>query len=165
MLVPSCNYPFISDLWGCDCCSAQSTSNYFRTSSDIRRNIPESDHRCCIAVYCMRAICPLRQRLLRTDLADIRGNTWCFLGMIRGTIEQLFCFRQATRFSNTFSCSCVPDWSLFFLHLPVSRSSTLMEWLNSYFRVIQLDAEPLETQQIFIRSFPRFLFLSFDHYI
>jgi hypothetical protein len=37
-----------------------------------------------------------------------------------------------------------------------------MKCLNSYFRIIQLDAEPPQTQQIFIRSFSRFFFLSLD---
>jgi hypothetical protein len=30
-------------------------------------------------------------------------------GMLRDTIEQLFCFRQITRFSTAFSSRCVPD--------------------------------------------------------
>jgi hypothetical protein len=85
-------------------------------------------------------------------------------GMLRGTIEQLFCFRQITRFSTAFSSKCVPGRPLFFLHIPVSGSSTLMECLNSYFRIIQLDAEPRQTQQIFIRSFSRFFFLSLGRY-
>jgi hypothetical protein len=38
----------------------------------------------------------------------------------------------------------------------------LIECLNSYFGVIQLDAEPPQTQQNFIRSFPRFFFLTLD---
>jgi hypothetical protein len=86
-------------------------------------------------------------------------------GMLRDTIEQLFCFRQITRFSTAFSSRCVPDRPLFFFHLPVSGSSTLMECLNSYFMIIQLDAEPPHTQQIFIRSFPRFFFLSLGRYV
>jgi hypothetical protein len=57
-------------------------------------------------------------------------------GMLRDTFEQLFCFRQITRFSTAFSSKCVPDRPLFFLHLPVSGSSALMECLNSYFRII-----------------------------
>jgi hypothetical protein len=57
-------------------------------------------------------------------------------GMLRDTIEQLFCFRQIARFSTAFSSRCVPDRPLFFLHLPVSGSFTLMECLNSYFRMI-----------------------------
>jgi hypothetical protein len=72
-------------------------------------------------------------------------------GMLRDTIKQLFCFRQITRFSTAFSSRCVPDRPLFFLHLPVSGSFTLMEFLNSYFRIIQFDAEPPQTQHIFIR--------------
>jgi hypothetical protein len=40
-----------------------------------------------------------------------------------------------------------------------------MECLNSYFRIIQLDAEPLQTQQIFILLFPRFRFLSLGRYL
>jgi hypothetical protein len=79
-------------------------------------------------------------------------------GMLRDTIEQLFCFRQITRFSAAFSSRCVPDRSLFFLHPLVSGSSILTECLNSYIRVIQLDAKPPQTQQIFIHSFPRFFF-------
>jgi hypothetical protein len=79
-------------------------------------------------------------------------------GMSRDTIEQLFCFRQITRFSDAFSFRYVPDRSLFFLHFPVCGSSTLMECPNSYFRVILLDTEPPQTEQIFIRSFPRFFF-------
>jgi hypothetical protein len=37
--------------------------------------------------------------------------------------------------------------------------------LNSYFRILKLDAEPPQTQQIFIRSFPRFFFLSLGRYV
>jgi hypothetical protein len=74
-------------------------------------------------------------------------------GMCRDTIEQLFCFRQITQFYGAFSSRCVPDQPLFFLHLPVSGSFTLMECLNSYFKIIQLDAEPPQTQQIFIVHF------------
>jgi hypothetical protein len=40
-----------------------------------------------------------------------------------------------------------------------------MECLNSYSRIIQLDAEPPQTQQIFLRSFPRFFFLSLGRYV
>jgi hypothetical protein len=40
-----------------------------------------------------------------------------------------------------------------------------MECLNPYFRIIQLDAESPQTQQIFSRSFPRFFFFSFRRYI
>jgi hypothetical protein len=69
--------------------------------------------------------------------------------ILRNTIEQLFCFGQITRFSTAFSSRYVPDRPLFFLHLPASGSSTLIECLNSYLRTIQLDAEPLHTQQIF----------------
>jgi hypothetical protein len=86
-------------------------------------------------------------------------------GMLRDTIEPLFCFRQITRFSIAFSSRCVPDLPLFFSRLPVSGSSTLMECLNCYFRIIQLDAEPTQTQQIFICSFPRFFFLSLGRYV
>jgi hypothetical protein len=57
-------------------------------------------------------------------------------GMFRGTIKQLFCFRQITRFSTAFSSRCVPDHPFFFLHLPISGSSILTEWLNSYFRIV-----------------------------
>jgi hypothetical protein len=39
-----------------------------------------------------------------------------------------------------------------------------MECLNSYIRIIQLDAEPLQAQQLFNRSFPRFFFLSVVRY-
>jgi hypothetical protein len=35
-----------------------------------------------------------------------------------------------------------------FLRLPVSGSSTLMECLNSYFRIIQFNAQPPYIQQI-----------------
>jgi hypothetical protein len=58
------------------------------------------------------------------------------LGMPRDTIEQLFCFRHITRFPTSFSSRCVPDRPLFFLHLPVSGSFTLMERLNSHFGII-----------------------------
>jgi hypothetical protein len=75
-------------------------------------------------------------------------------GMPRDTIEQLFSFRQIIRFSTAFSSRYVPSRPLFFLHLPVSGSSPLMKYLNSYFRIIQFDAEPLQTQQI---SFVHFL--------
>jgi hypothetical protein len=67
-------------------------------------------------------------------------------GMLRDIIEQLFCFRQITRFSTAFSSRCVPDWPLFFLHLPVSGSSTLKEYLNCYFRITPLDNKSPQTQ-------------------
>jgi hypothetical protein len=41
-------------------------------------------------------------------------------GTLRDTIEQLFCFRQITRFSTAFSSRFVPDRLLFFLYLPFS---------------------------------------------
>jgi hypothetical protein len=85
--------------------------------------------------------------------------------MLRDTIKQLFCFGQITRFSTAFSSRCVPDRSLFSLHLPVFGSSALMECLNSYFRIIQLDAEPPQTQGMFIRSFPWFFFSSLGRYL
>jgi hypothetical protein len=47
-------------------------------------------------------------------------------GMLRDTIEQLFCFRQITRFFTAYSSRCVPDQPLFFIDLPVSGSSPLM---------------------------------------
>jgi hypothetical protein len=40
-----------------------------------------------------------------------------------------------------------------------------MKCVNSYFRIIQLNAEPPQTQQIFIRSFARFFFLSLGRYV
>jgi hypothetical protein len=40
-----------------------------------------------------------------------------------------------------------------------------MECLDSYFRILRLDAEPPQTQQIVIRSFPRFFFLSLGRYV
>jgi hypothetical protein len=80
-------------------------------------------------------------------------------GTLKDTIKHLFCFRPVARFSTAFSPRCVSDRPLFFLHLPASGSLTLIECLNFYFRVTQLDAEPPQTQQNFIRSFPRFIFL------
>jgi hypothetical protein len=41
----------------------------------------------------------------------------------------------------------------------------VIKCLNSYFRIIQLDAEPPQTEQNFIRSFLGFFFFSFDRYI
>jgi hypothetical protein len=41
----------------------------------------------------------------------------------------------------------------------------LTECLNSYFRIIQLDAELPQAQQMFIRSFPRFFFFSLGRYV
>jgi hypothetical protein len=63
-------------------------------------------------------------------------------GMFRGTSKQLFCFRQITRFSIAFSSRCVSDPVLFFFIPFRLRTSPLTECLNSYFRVILLDAEP-----------------------
>jgi hypothetical protein len=40
-----------------------------------------------------------------------------------------------------------------------------MERLNFYFRIIQLDTEPPQTQRIVIRSFPRFFSLSLGRYV
>jgi hypothetical protein len=92
---------------------------------------------------------------------QILGALWdASSGMFRDTIEQLFCFREITRFSTAFSSRCVPHRPLFFLHLPVSGSSILVECLNSYFRIIQFDAESPQTRQFSIRSFPRFFLLS-----
>jgi hypothetical protein len=86
-------------------------------------------------------------------------------GMLRDIIEQLFCFKQITRFSTAFSSRCVPDRYLFFLHLPVCGSSTLMECLNSYFRIIQSDDKPPQTQQLLIRTFSAFFFISLGQYV
>jgi hypothetical protein len=83
---------------------------------------------------------------LELALQILRALRTASSGMLRDTIEQLFFFRQVTRFSTSFSSKRVPDRPFFFLHLPVSGSSTLMECLNSYFRIIQLDAELSETQ-------------------
>jgi hypothetical protein len=86
-------------------------------------------------------------------------------GTPRDIIQQLFCSRQITRFSTPFSSRRVSDRHSFFWHLHVSGSSTWIECLNSCLRVIQLDAEPPQTQQNFIRSFPRFFFLSLSHHV
>jgi hypothetical protein len=87
------------------------------------------------------------------------------LGTLRDVIQQLFCSRQITRFSTHFSSRCVSDWHSFFLHLPVSGSSTWIECLNYCLRLIQLNAEPPQTEQNFIRSFPRFFFLSLGRHV
>jgi hypothetical protein len=79
-------------------------------------------------------------------------------GALRDTIEQLFCSRQITGFSALFSSRRVSDRHSFIRQLPISGSSTWITCLNSCLRVIQLDAEPHQTQQNFIRSFPRFFF-------
>jgi hypothetical protein len=86
-------------------------------------------------------------------------------GMLRDTIEQLFCFRQITRCSTAFSSRCIPDRPVFFLYVPVSGSSTLMECPSSYFRIIQLDAGPPQTQQLLIRTFSAFFFISLGQYV
>jgi hypothetical protein len=85
-------------------------------------------------------------------------------GTLRDTIEQLFCFRQITRLSTDFSSRCVSDRPLFFLHLPVSGPSTLMECRILTSGLFTWCCPP-QTQQIFIRSFPRFFFLSLGFYI
>jgi hypothetical protein len=69
-------------------------------------------------------------------------------GMLRDAIQQLFCSRQITGLSTPFSSR------------RVSGSSTWTERLNSCLKGIQLDAQPPQTQQQFICSFPRFFFLS-----
>jgi hypothetical protein len=74
-------------------------------------------------------------------------------GMLRDKIQQLFCSRQITRLSTPFSPRPVANRHSFFLHLPVFESFTWIESLNSYIRVIQLDAESPQTQQNCIRSF------------
>jgi hypothetical protein len=86
-------------------------------------------------------------------------------GALRDTIQQLFCSRQITRFSTPFSSKHVSDRHSFFWYLPVSGSFTWIECLNSCLRVIQLDAEPPQMQQNFIRSFPGFFFLSLGHHV
>jgi hypothetical protein len=85
-------------------------------------------------------------------------------GTLRDTIRQLFCSRPITRFATHFSSKRVSNRYSFFWHLPVSGSSTWIECLNSCLRVIQLDVEPPQTQQNFIRSFPSF-FLSLGRHI
>jgi hypothetical protein len=75
-------------------------------------------------------------------------------GMLRYKIQQLFCSRQITRFYAPFSSRRVSDRYSFFWHLPVSGSSTWIKCLNSCLRVIQLDAEPSQTQQNVVDSFP-----------
>jgi hypothetical protein len=80
-------------------------------------------------------------------------------GTLKDTIQQLLCSRQIICFS-PFSSRRVSDRNSFFLHPPVSGSFTCIECLNSCFKVIQLDAEPPQTQQNFVHSFPRFFFLS-----
>jgi hypothetical protein len=86
-------------------------------------------------------------------------------GRLRDTIQQLFCSRQITRLSAPFSSRRVYDQRSFFWHLPVSGSSTWIECLNSCFRIIQLNAESPQTQQNFIRSFPKPFFLSFGRQV
>jgi hypothetical protein len=86
-------------------------------------------------------------------------------GTLRDTTQQLFCSKQITRLSTPFSSRCVSDRYSFFWHLPASGSSTWIECLNSYLWIIQLDAEPAQTQQNFIRSFPRFFVLSLGRHI
>jgi hypothetical protein len=98
---------------------------------------------------------------LELPLQMLRAFRDASSGTLRDIIEQLFCFRQIARFSTAFSSRYVSGRPLFFWHLPVSRSSTLIEYLSSHFRIIQLDAESPQTQQNFSRSFPMF-FLSLD---
>jgi hypothetical protein len=86
-------------------------------------------------------------------------------GTLRDTIQQLFCSRQVTRLSTPFSSRHVSDRHSFFWHLSVSGSSTWIKCLNSCLCVIQLDAEPPQTQQNFIRSFPRFFFWSLSRHV
>jgi hypothetical protein len=80
--------------------------------------------------------------------------------------------RWGTQFNNCF----IPDRLLdflqtgfrstsFFWHVPVSGSFTWIKCLNSCLRVIWLDAEPPQTQQNFIGSFPRFFFLSLSRHV
>jgi hypothetical protein len=96
---------------------------------------------------------------------QILGTLRASSGTLRATIQQLFCSRQITRFSIHFSSRRVSDRHSIFWHVPVSGSSTWIECLNSCLRVIQLDAEPPQTQQNFIRSFPRFFFLSLGRHV
>jgi hypothetical protein len=86
-------------------------------------------------------------------------------GTLKDTIQHLFCSRQTTRVATPFSSRCDSDRRLFFWHLPVSGSSTWIDCLNHYLRVIQLDSEPPQTQQNFICSFPRFFFLSLGRHV
>jgi hypothetical protein len=139
-----------------DYCLAQSRSNYVRTLSAIRRNAPGLAHRCCITVDCMWARRLWWQRLFRTRLADFRGTPWCFFGMLGDIIQPLFCSRQITWFSTTFSSRRVSDRHPLFWHLPVSGSSTWIECLNSCLRVIQIDAQPFKQQKNSLISFVHF---------
>jgi hypothetical protein len=86
-------------------------------------------------------------------------------GTLRDTIQQLFCSRQVTRISTRFSSRRVSDQHSFFWHLPVSWSSAWIECLNSCLRIIQFDAEPPQTQQNFICSFPRFFLLILGRHV
>jgi hypothetical protein len=158
--MPSCNSFSYRISKVDDCCLAQSRSHYFRTPFDVCRNVPESAHRdVSPSTVCEPDVLDGKDCFeLAKQILGALGDTSS--GMLRDTVEQLFCFRQITRFSTAFSSRSVPDWSLFFLRLPVSGSSTLMECLNFYFRVIRPDAEAPQTQQIFIRSFSKFIFLS-----
>jgi hypothetical protein len=111
-----------------DCCLAQSWSNYFRTPSDVRRNVPESVHRCCIAVYCMRAKCPWWQRLHWTSLADIRG-TWCFFG-------------DASRHIWTISLFQTDHSVFYYLLIQMCSRSTFILLAPSHFRILYFDGMP-----------------------
>jgi hypothetical protein len=77
----------------------------------------------------------------------------------------LLCSRQITRLSAAFSSRAVSDRHSFFWHRPVSGSSVWIECLNSCLRIIQLDTEPPQTKRNFIRSFPRFFFLSLGRHV
>jgi hypothetical protein len=57
----------------------------------------------------------------------------------------------------------VTDPLFFFSHLLVFGSSTLIDCLDSFFRVIPFNFQSTETHQHFISLFPRFLFIHLDH--
>jgi hypothetical protein len=79
---------------------------------------------------------------------------------LRSTVEDLICFQLSTRFRGQFSQQDVIGPPEFFLHLPVSNSSTLIDCLDSFFALIPYPGQEYDTQQYSISFFPRFLFLN-----
>jgi hypothetical protein len=82
----------------------------------------------------------------------------------------LVCFKLTTRSCARFSFKLATDPPAFLLRLSVFGASTLIQSLYSFFGITLLDFESPQTQQQFISSLPRFLFIylgrdvwNFDH--
>jgi hypothetical protein len=147
------------------CCFAQSRSNYFRTPSDGRRNVPGSAHWCYITVDYLWTRCVWWEGSLRIGFGDIRGTQWCFFGNAEGYNSTIVSFQRNHSIFDPFL-------------LQTCFRSTFILLTPSSFRILCLDRMPEflpqgylnwrslpQTQQNFIHSFPRFFFFSLGRHV